>query len=444
MRTVIIGAVAAGTSAATEIRRQDKDAQIVIYDKDNFISYAGCGMPYYISNEFSDFSQLAPRDPLYFKNKHNIDIFINHEVLSIHPQSKTLTVKNLVEDTTFQDSYDNLVIATGASVQKPEVKGSDKENVFVIRNINHTNNIKSFIENKKPKTAAIIGSGFIGLEMCESFVNLGIKTTIIARSSLAKNLDNNLTQLIESHLKEKGVEVLTNSPIKEITDLGVVLKNESFIKADMVLLATGVKPNVGLAKSIGIELGTTGAIKVDSRMRTNLDNIYSGGDCVELFNVITGKPIYRPLGSTANKTGIIAGNNIAGGNDEFTGILGTGIFRIFDLTVTQTGLTEEEAKNQGFDAVSIIDTKANKPPYMGGKKLTTKAVAERKTGRLLGAQIVGYEGADKRIDVMATAITLGATADDLIHLDLSYSPPYSIPKDPLFYVGIKLKKAAEK
>ena len=439
MRIVIIGAVAAGTSAAAEIRRRDKDADIIIYEKGSYISYSGCSMPYYIGNEFSDFAKIVPSSPELFKKKYAADILIRHEVLAINPQSKTISVKNTTTDEILQDSYDKLVIATGAAAEKPPIQGSNRKNVFILRNINHMNDIKSFIENEKPSTAAIIGTGFVGLEMCETFANLGIETTLIARSSVAKSMDQDMTVYIENHLKENGVTVLTNTPTKEITDSGVILGDGSLIKADIILLATGIRPNVELAKSAGIELGVTGAIKVDGKMKTSVADIYSCGDCTELFHAVTGEPIYRPLGSTANKTGIIAGNSITGGNDEFRGILGTGIFRLFSMTIAQTGLSEAEAKEHGYDSVVSVDARANKPEYMGGKKMVIKAVANKKNGRLLGAQIIGYDGVDKRIDVLAAAITLKATAEDLISLDLAYSPPYSTTKDPLFYTGIKLK-----
>ncbi|MDW5299707.1 MAG: FAD-dependent oxidoreductase [Sedimentibacter sp.] len=441
MRIVIIGAVAAGTSAAAEIRRRNKEAQIVIYEKDNYISYSGCGMPYYISNEFSDFNELVPRNPRFFKEKYDADILIGHEVLSIQPDKNALTIKNIVTGEIFQDTYDYMIISTGASSEKPPIKGSDKENVFLLRTIEHMNAIKSYIEHNKPKTAAIIGTGLVGLEMCESFTRLGIETTLIARSSIAKSMDNDMTIYIENNLKKNGVKVLTNTPTKEINDSGVVLNDGSIIDADIVLLATGVHPNVELAEKAGIEIGATGSIKVDRKMKTNIDNIYSCGDCSEQFNIITGKPVYRPMGSTANKTGIIAGNNITGGNDEFRGILETLIFRVFDMTAAQTGLTEKEAKRMGYDVVVSTDSKSDKPEYMGGKKMVIKTIAEKNSGRLLGAQIIGYEGVDKRIDVFVTAITLKATAEDLIYLDLAYAPPYSIPKDPLFFTGIKLRKA---
>jgi NADPH-dependent 2,4-dienoyl-CoA reductase/sulfur reductase-like enzyme len=439
MRVVIIGAVAAGTSAATEIRRNDKKAEIVIYEKDKYISYAGCGMPYYISDEVDDFNKLAPRDVDFFKDKSNIEILIEREVLSINSEAKTLSIKNIITNEITSDSYDKLVIATGAISTIPKIKGSERKNVFVLRNINDMNNIKDFIEKESPQKAVVVGSGFIGLEMCESFKKLGFDVTLIARSSISKGIDKDMSFHIEKYLKSMGIHILTNTQTEEINEKGVVLDDKRLIRADIVLLATGIKPNVELAKKAGVELGSTGAIKVDKHMKTNIDDIYSCGDCIELFNTITGESVYRPLGSTANKTGTIAGNNIVGNNDEFRGVLGTGIYRIFDMAVGQTGLSEKEAIEQGYDVIVSVDSKVSKPKYMGGKPIIIKAIADKKTGTLLGAQIIGYDGVDKRLDVLVTAITLKAKAEDLIHLDLAYSPPYSLPRDPLYYTGIKLR-----
>ena len=439
MRIVIIGAVAAGTSAATEIRRNNKEAEIIIYDKDGYISYAGCGMPFYISGEVENFSDVVPRDVKLFKEKHNIEINIEHEVLSVNPDNKTLKVKKLLTGDILEDSYDKLIISTGAFSVMPDLKGTDRENVFLLRNINDMNEIKNFIEAKKPKSAVIIGSGFIGLEMCESFKLLGMDVSIVARSKIAKGIDNDMYSYIEEHLKEKGVNVYTNTKTMEINDQGVVIGDGSIIKADIVLLATGVKPNVALAKSMGVELGVTGAIKVDKHMRTNIKDVYSCGDCIEMFNTISDKPVYRPLGSTANKTGTIAGSNVLGINEEFKGVLGTGIFRVFDITVGMTGLSEEEAVKLGYNISVSIDKKPNKPKYMGGRPIVIKAVAEKESGRLLGAQLIGYEGTDRRLDVLVAAITLNASAEDLMHFDLAYSPPYSTPRDPLYYTGAKLR-----
>lgn len=440
MKVVIIGAVAAGTSAATEIRRKDKTADIVIYEMDRYISYSGCGMPYYLANVFSSFEGLVPRDAGFFKQKHNVTIQIMHEVTSIDPASRTLQVKNLLTGQKFQDSYDKLVIATGAQAEKPSLSGSDRKNVFVLRNISDMKNIKAFLSINKPKKAAIIGSGPIGLEMAEALTKLGLKTTLIARSSVSRGLSPELTALIEAQLTKHGVGVVTGASIEEITDRGILLKDGSFHAADFVLMATGVKPAVELAKSAGIELGTTGAIKVDHHMKTSDPDIYACGDCAEYYHRITGKPVYRPLGSTANKTGIIAGSHITGGSDEFQGVLGTGIFQIFDLTVAQTGLTEEEAILAGYDVMISLDSRPNKPEFMGGDSMTIKTVADRKSGLLLGCQIAGSQGVDRRIDVIAAMLTLKGKVEDLLSIDLAYAPPYSTPKDPLFFTGVKLRK----
>jgi len=250
--------------------------------------------------------------------------------------------------------------------------------------------------------------------------------------------------LIEEHLKEKGVNVFTGTATNEITESGVVLGDGSIVPADIVLLATGIVPNIELAKIMGVEIGDSGAIKVDKHMKTNLEDVYSCGDCIEEYSTITGKAMYRPLGSTANKTGTIAGNNMTGVADEFRGVLGTGIYRIFDLSVGQTGLSEEEATKQGFDVAVSVDTKENKPEYMGGKSITIKAVGDKKTGRILGAQIIGHEGVDKRLDVLASVITYKGKPEDLMHMDLCYSPPYSTARDPLYYTGAKLSAQLNK
>ena len=444
MRVIIIGAVAAGTSAATEIRRNHKDAEIVVYEKDKYISYVGCGMPYYISGEIDEVEGIVPRGPENFKKNRDIDIFISHEVMSINSDEKTIMVKNLVTDHVFQDSYDKLIISTGAVAKVPRIKGINQSNVFILRNINHMNKINSFIKNEKPKKAAVIGGGFIGLEMAESFKNLGMEVSIVEMFSISKGIDSELTPIIEDHLKENDVKVYSNTSSEEINDKGIVLGDGRSVEADIVLLATGVEANVDLAKKAGIELGESGAIKVDKYMQTNIKDIYSCGDCTEVYNRVTGKNMYRPLGTTANKTGIIAGSNISGKEVEFKGVLGTGIYRIFDLTVGQTGLNEEEAKEQGYDYVTATSHNLNKPQFMGGKPIVIKLVADKKDGRLLGGQVIGYEGADKRLDVIVAAITLNGKAEDLMYMDLAYSPPYSAARDPIYYAAVKLLAALGK
>jgi len=442
MRIVIIGAVAAGTSAATKARRNNEKAEIIIYDKDSFISYSGCGMPYYIGGKIESADELIPRDPTFFKSKYNIDIKIQHEVLSINPENKTLQVKNISTGEEFIDSYDKLVIATGASSVVPPIEGVDRDNVFTLRNIIDMNNIKAYINIHRPKSVAIVGSGFIGLEVCENLKSLGIDVTLIEMlPQVTPGLDSDMAVYVKDELERNGVTVLTGVSATKIMERSIILSDGREVQSDFVLLATGVRPNTALAERAGVALGVTKAIRVDERMRTNIEDIYSCGDCSEQFSVVTGKPIYRPMGSTANKTGRIAGDSMTGGELTFRGVLGTGIFKVFDMTVAQTGLSEREAKSQGYDVVVCHNIKPNKPVYMGGKEMVIKGIADKKSGRLLGVQIIGYEGVDKRIDVFVTAITFKAKVEDLFHLDLAYAPPFSTTKDPVMYTGMILDNA---
>lgn len=439
MRILVIGAVAAGTSAAAKARRNDDDAEIVIYELDQDISYSGCGLPYYIGGDIEDINQITPRDSEFFKKKYNIDILINHRVQALHTDSKTIEVKDLTSGEKFVDHYDKLVIATGAKAFVPEVEGSENNNVFSLRNVVNARHIKNFVDQSHPKKALIVGTGFIAFEMAESLTNDGIEVTLMARKDkIAPNLDTDMANILENELKEKGVKVITENSLKSISKGSVTLKDDSVLETDMILMATGVHPNVELAEKAGIELGFKNAIKVNTAMETSVKDIYACGDCIETYNLITKKPSYKPLGSTANKTGRIAGDAMTGGKLRYRGNLGTGIFKVFDLAVGSTGLSEKDAKEAGFDVEVAHLSKSDKPSYYGGKRMTIKAVADKITGRLLGVQIIGYAGVDKRIDVFATLITYGATVDEIFHLDLSYAPPFSTPKDPVHYTGMIL------
>ncbi len=445
MRILVIGAVAAGTSAAAKARRNDDSAEIVIYERDKDISYSGCGLPYYIGGEIDNIEELTPRDPAYFKKKYNIDIFTGCEVLKIDSISNELTVRNLTTNEQFQDKYDKLVIATGALPFVPPIKGIQNNNVFFLRNVQDARNIKRFIDDNKPQSAVIVGSGFIGFEMLENLMATGIAVSIVEKmGKLTPNLDYDMANYLEKALLKKNIKIFKNTTITEIHDNKVVFEDGKELTSDMVLISTGIKPNIALAKDAGIEIGATGAIKVNTKMQTNIDNIFACGDCIETFSLITHKPIYRPLGSTANKTGRIAGDVVSGGTLEYKGSLGTGIFKIFDLTVATTGLSEKEAISEGYDIVVCHNIKPDKPGYFNGKEMVIKAVADKNTQEILGMQIVGYEGVDKRIDVFVTLITYGAKVDELFHLDLAYAPPFSTTKDPIHYTGMILDNAINK
>jgi len=437
MRLLVIGAVAAGTSAAAKARRNDEDAEIVIYERDTHISYSGCGMPYYIGGVVENAEELTPRNPEFFRNKYNVDIRTEHEVLRIDKDNKELEIRNLVSGEVFTDRYDKLIMATGASSVIPPIKGNNLSHVFSLRNINDMYRIKHHMINQSPRKAVIIGSGFIGLEMAENLKGMGMSVTIVELlPQVSPSLDADMAVMVEKHLEEKGVRVITGVLADEITENEVLLSNETRLDADMVILATGVRPNVKLALEAGIKLGETGAITVDRFMETSEKDIYAAGDCIEQYHAVTGKPVYRPLGSTANKTGRMAGNNAAGGKLEFRGVLGTGIYKVFDLTVAQTGLSEIEAKKEGYDISVSHNIKPDRPEYMGGKEMVIKSVADKTDGRLLGVQIIGEQGVDKRIDVFVALITFGAKVQDLFHLDLAYAPPFSTTKDPVMYTGM--------
>ena len=445
MRIVVIGAVAAGTSAAAKARRNDDHAEIVIYEKDSDISYSGCGLPYYIGGEIADIGELTPRDTAFFKKKYNIDIFTGFEVLKIDSQAKELTIKNLNTNEVFADVYDKLVIATGAVPFIPKIQGIERDNVFFLRNVQSARRIKSFLEERKPKHAIIAGTGFIGFEMLENLMEYGMQVTIVEmQNKITPNLDEDMAAFLEGALRKKNIQLLKNTNIVEIHNSKVVLKDGSEIESDMIIMATGVKPNVALAKEAGVEIGITGAIKVNTRLQTNIVDIYACGDCIETFSSITNKPVYRPLGSTANKTGRIAGDALTGGTLEYRGNLSSGIFKLFDMTIASTGLSEREALAEGYEIAMCHNIKPDKPEYFHGKEMVIKAIADKSTQKLLGVQIIGYDGVDKRIDIFATLITYGAKVDDLFHLDLAYAPPFSTTKDPIHYTGMILDNALNK
>ncbi|HQO22108.1 MAG TPA: FAD-dependent oxidoreductase [Spirochaetota bacterium] len=446
MKILIIGAVAAGTSAAAKARRNNESAEIKIYEKDLHISYSACGTPYYIGGSVESIESLTPRNAAFFKSKYNVDVFIRHEVLSVNPADKIISVKNLEDGKTFTENYDKLIIATGAKSIIPPIDGIDKSNVFSLRNITSAEKIKKYINANNVKSALIVGSGFIGMELAENFSGKGIETTIVEmKEHLSPKMDSDVSVYIEDYISKKGISFLTGDSVIRFSGDEKAeyaeLKSGKKVSAEIFIIAAGVKPDTTLASSAGIEIGTTGAIKVNKKMQTNFADIYACGDCAESYSVITGKPAYHPLGSTANKTGRIAGDQSSGGQLEFRGILGTGIFKLFDMTIAQTGLTENDARAEGYDCEIVHNIKPDKPEYAGGKEMMIKAVADRKTERLLGVQIVGYEGVDKRIDVFATAITFGAKVTDLFHLDLAYAPPFSTTKDPVMYTGMILDNA---
>ena len=447
MKIIVIGSVAAGTSVAAKARRNTEEAEIVVYDQGKDISYSVCGIPYKIGGEVDSVDRLTPRDAKWFKKRYDVSIFTEHRVTKVDHEAKKIQVKDLKTGEVKEDAYDVLVFATGAApLTPPPFDQAEYDNVFHVRNIQDLREIESYSETNQPKKALLIGAGFIGLEMTEQLVQKGWDVTIVQlENQVMPSMDADMAFRVEEVLMANGVHLHLGDTVKTIEGKGTVKKvvttNGATIETDIVILAAGVRPNTELAKEIGVTIGAKGAVAVNSKMQTNIQDVYAVGDVAESFSAITGKSIYRPLGSTANKMGRIAGDVITGGNLEHRGVLGTGIFRVFDLHVGQTGMTEKEAKAAGYAVEVLYNIKPDHAEYLGGKELIIKALADKATGRVLGAQILGSQGVDKRIDVLATAITFKAKAEDLFHLDLAYAPPFATTKDPIHYTGMALDNA---
>jgi CoA-dependent NAD(P)H sulfur oxidoreductase len=431
MRIIIIGGVAAGTKAAAKAHRVDPNNEIIIYQDEAEVSYSACGLPYVISGVIDDEKKIVIRQPEDFA-KEGIKVFTRHRVTNIDTKRQQLTVRNLKNYADEVVDYDRLILATGACPIVPNVEGITLEGVLTLRNISDLGRFKTLLNMIQPKKAVIIGAGYIGLELAEAFHERSIKTTIVEKAArILPRFDPEMAQPVHDHLLENQVELKLGDGLAELHGENgrvIAIKTESgkMIPGDLVVIAIGVKPNVELAKAAGIELGKTGAIAVDSRMETRTPGIFAAGDCCETINRITDKPIWMPLGDIANLQGRVAGENVAGGNVHFPGVFGTAIFKTFKLTVAITGLSEQSAQKSGFETVSIVMTGTDRARYYPGRQeFSLKLIADRKDGRLLGAQAVGSGNVDKMIDIVATALLGKLTCADLENADLAYSPPFS-------------------
>ncbi len=446
MKIAVIGAVAAGTSAAAKARRTDKEAEIVVFEKGTDISYAGCGLPYYISGVTPSRDKVVMNTAQDFKEKYNIDVRLQHEVTKINKDLKKVIYKNLNTGETGEYSYDKLVIATGASPVKPPFAGLDLENIFTLRSVESADQIKVAVSREEVKKATIIGAGLIGLEMAESFSELGIEVTVIElEDQVLPPFSKEMAEIVAEHLKEKGVELILDDGVDHFEGQNrvekVVTASGREVKTDLALLSIGVKANSKLAEEAGIEIGETGAIKVNEKLETSNKDIYAAGDCAESTDLLTNKDVWIPLGSTANKQGRTAGENAAGGDYKHYGILKTGITKIFDLTVARTGLSLEEAKKEDIDAAAVkIKAHNHASYYPGTAPIHLRGIFDRENGVIVGAEVIGGNGADKRIDVLATAIYNRMTAGELFQVDLAYAPPYSGPKDAVAILGMVAEK----
>ena len=437
MNIVIIGGVAAGAKAAAKARRLLPDAKIDIYTEDTHVSYSSCGLPYYVQGNFNDYKKLIVRTPEEFAQQ-NVDVHLLNRVIKIIPKIQKILVKDLTNDVEFPVVYDKLVIATGAKPYIPDIKNVNMPNVYKVRTLEDGIAIKEAMQNARHVT--IVGGGYIGIEMLESFVKNNIQTTLIEASShVLSMLDSDIAELIIEYIKEESndyAKLLTNDTVVSFEGKDkveeVITANGEHFATDMVIMCAGIRPTVDIAVEAGINLGKTGAIKVNSRMETNIENIYACGDCIEETNVITHRQVWLPLGTNANKEGRCAAVNLAGYTEDFEGVLGSTVTRYLNLTISTTGLTHKVAEEEGFDPVSIVVTKRDKAGYMPEvRNVTIKLTADKRTHKLLGGQAIGCGDADKRINTLSVGLLNGITVEEFLGADITYAPPFSTTIDPL-------------
>lgn len=436
MKTIIVGGVAGGASAAARLRRLKEQDEIIILERGEYVSFANCGLPYYIGGVITQKGSLTLQTPESFRARFRIDVRVFNEAVKIDPEAKTLTVRNLATGEVYTENYDSLILSPGAEPIRPNIDGADGENVFTLRNIPDTFAIKAYIDEKKPRSAVVVGGGYIGVEMAENLVNAGLDVTIAELADhLIAPLDFDMAADVHRYIRNKGIKLALNNGISAIDGNTVILQNGS-IPADMVIMSVGVRPETSLARNCGISTNSRGSIITDAHMRTNIDGIYAVGDAVEVSDFITGKPAFIPLAGPANKQGRIAADNIAGFDSEYTGTQGSAVLKVFDMTVATTGLNEKSAAAAGIEYDKTYTYSASHASYYpGGANMSIKALWDKKTLKLIGAQIVGFDGVDKRLDVIASAIRFGAKVTDLTELELCYAPPFGSAKDPVNMLG---------
>ena len=440
MKVVIVGGVAAGPKVASKVVRLMPHAEVTVVEKGELLSYAGCGLPYYVSGVVKEQTELMStpigvvRDPVFFHKVKNVHVLNQTEATEIDRPGKRLKIKSVTNGDESWLDYDKLVLATGASPVIPPIDGVGLDNIFSLHGVHDAEGIKSVLAEEKARDVVIVGGGLIGAEVTEALAETGCRVTIVEMlPQILSMLDWEMAALVAGHMESRGVRVLVNTKVLRFEGDGKVSRvvtDKGGLSADMVVMAIGVRPNVKLAEEAGLEIGSTRAIKVDTHMQTSDPDIYAAGDCVESVNFVTGKPCYIPLGSTANKHGRVAAVNVCGGNDTFPGVLGSTVCKVFDHCVARTGLTETDARQAGYDVTVALGPAPDKAHFMpGAKPLLLKLIVDSKTRRLIGAESVGPGAGDKRIDVAAMAITAGMTVDELANADLCYAPPYSPAMD---------------
>ena len=448
MKVVIVGGVAGGATAAARIRRLDEQAEIVVFERSGYISYANCGLPYYIGGIITDPEELTLQTPESFYSRFRVDMRVRHEVIAIHPDRKTVSVRKLETGEEFEECYDKLLLSPGAKPTQPRLPGIGLDRLFTLRTVEDTFRIKAYLDTHHPRSAVLAGGGFIGLELAENLRELGMDVTIVQRPKQLMNpFDPDMAAFIHGQMRKHGVKLALGHTVEGFREseagVEVLLKDEESLHTDMVILAIGVTPDTGLAKDAGLELGIKGSILVNERMETSIPDIYAVGDAVQVKHSVTGQDALISLAGPANKQGRIAADNICGGDSRYNGSQGSSVIKVFDMTAAVTGINETNAKKAGIETDKVIlSPMSHAGYYPGGKMMTMKVLFEKNTYRLLGAQIVGYDGVDKRIDVLATAIHAGMKAFDLKELDLAYAPPYSSAKDPVNMAGFMIENIA--
>lgn len=452
LKYIIVGGVAAGMTAALKIRRNDPRAKITVIQREESVSYSACGLPYLISGMVAQPQQLVARSFKFFQ-QHQVELHTAHEALYFDHKSKTVYARRLADGTTLSFLYDRLIIATGARARKLDIPGHDLNNVFSLRSLKDGIVLNSFIKEHKPKRAVIVGGGYIGLEMAEALSKRNIKVTVLEQGpQLFPSVDKEIAEKLLTELQLNDCSVYLNSALLQINGKHkveeAVVQNAGIIKTDFILNASGVEANSSFAKTSGVSLGKTGAIAVNNKMMTNLHHVYAAGDCCEVKNIVSNKNVYLPLGTTANKQGRVAAENASGSFAQFKGVAGTSVAKVFNTTIARTGLSSKQAQQAGLNFKSVIINAADKAAfYSSSKKLSIKLIFKFPKGELLGAQIVGSEGAAKRIDVFATALQQKMRVYDIAELDLSYAPPYAPVWDPVLIAAnqaIKILKESPK
>ena len=448
MKVVIVGGVAGGATAAARIRRLDEQAEIVVFERSGYISYANCGLPYYIGGVIEDPEELTLQTPESFFARFRVEMKVHHEVTAIHPERKTVKVKNLETGAEFEEKYDKLLLSPGAKPTQPRLPGVGLDKLFTLRTVEDTFRIRKYIQAQRPKSVVLAGGGFIGLELAENLRELGLEVTIVQRPKQLMNpFDSDMAALLHNEMRRHGVSLVLGRTVEGFEEkdggVDVLLKDEPPLHGDMVILAIGVTPDTALAKEVGLDLGIKGSIVVNERMETSVPDIYAVGDAVQVRHFVTGQEALISLAGPANKQGRIAADNICGGDSRYAGSQGSSVIKVFQMTAAVTGVNETNAKKLGLAVDKVILSPMNHAGYYpGGRIMTMKVVFEKGTYRLLGAQIIGYEGVDKRIDVLATAIRAGLKATELKELDLAYAPPYSSAKDPVNMAGFLIENVA--